>query len=474
MSHATAALGPLTPRAIAALQHQEAERFLSHRPLSRALHAQAVAHLPGGVPMHWMKDWGTPVPLFIDHARGITLTDLDGNTYRDFCLGDTGAMFGHSPEPVARVLREHAGDGLTAMLPGADAAAIAAHLAERFGLPYWQVTATATDANRAMLRWARAIAMLDNPKQNHPQKNKVLVFNGCYHGTVEETMVHSDGTRTFNRPGLVGQIFDLSQSTVAIEFNDQAALSAALARGDIAVLLAEPVMTNCGMVLPDDGYWAFAQAECKKYGVRLAIDETHCISSGWGGYTGTHQLQPDFFVIGKPIAGGLCAAVYGFSADIFEKMQQVNAQREPGHSGMGTTLAANLLTLRAMRAMLTEVMTPAAYDHMLPLAEYLATSLRDLFATHQLPWSVAQVGARCEWIFAPTVPRSGGEALAREEDHGLGAALHLALLNRGVLVTPFHHMCLVSPVTERADIDALLNALDDSLLLLKQLSKPGG
>ncbi len=474
MTHATAALGSLTPKAIATLQQQEAETFLSRRPQSRALYGQAQAHLPGGVPMHWMKDWGTPVPLFIDHARGITLTDIDGNRYRDFCLGDTGAMFGHSPAPVARVLREHAGDGLTAMLPGADAAAIASHLAERFGLPYWQVTATATDANRAMLRWARAVASLDDPKRNHSQRNKVLVFNGCYHGTVEETMVQSDGECTFNRPGLVGQIFDLAQSTVAVEFNDRVALTRALARGDIAVLLAEPVMTNCGMVLPDEGFWAYAQAECKKHGVLLAIDETHCISSGWGGYTGTHQLTPDFFVIGKPIAGGLCAAVYGFSADIYGKMNRVNAQREPGHSGMGTTLAANLLTLRAMRAMLSEVMTKDAYTHMLPLAEYLATQLRALFAKHHLPWSVAQVGARCEWIFSPTVPRTGGEALAREEDHGLGAALHLALLNRGVLVTPFHHMCLVSPVTERADIEALLNALDDSLLLLKHLSQPGG
>ena len=469
MTHATAALGPISTKAIATQQQQEADAFLARRPKSRALFEQARANLPGGVPMHWMKDWGTPVPLFIDHARGITLTDIDDNAYRDFCLGDTGAMFGHSPTAVQRVLRDHAGDGLTAMLPGADAAAVAGHLAERFGLPYWQVTATATDANRAMLRWARAVAQLDDPK-----RNKVLVFNGCYHGTVEETMVQSDDTRTYNRPGLVGQIFDLSQSTVAVEFNDRAALTRALARGDIAVLLAEPVMTNCGMVLPDDGYWAFAQAECKKHGVLLAIDETHCISSGWAGYTGSHQLQPDFFVLGKPIAGGLCAAVYGFSAEIYAKMQRVNAQREPGHSGMGTTLAANLLTLRAMRAMLTEVMTPEAYAHMLPLAEYLATQLRALFQRHALPWSVAQVGARCEWIFSPMVPRTGGEALAREEDHGLGAALHLALLNRGVLVTPFHHMCLVSPVTQRADIDALLNALDDSLLLLKHLSQPAG
>ncbi|WP_328820491.1 transaminase [Permianibacter fluminis] len=469
MTQLAAALGTISPKAIAALHQQEAEAFLARRPQSCALFEQAQAHLPGGVPMHWMRDWGTPVPLVIDSARGITLTDIDGNHYRDFCLGDTGAMFGHSPAPVQRVLRDHAGDGLTAMLPGADAAVVAAHLAERFGLPYWQVTATATDANRALLRWARAIATLTDAK-----KDKVLVFNGCYHGTVEETMVQLHDGRTVNRPGLIGQIFNLSDSTVAIEFNDRAALSAALARGDIVVLLAEPVMTNCGMVLPDEGYWAFAQAECKKYGVLLAIDETHCISSGWAGYTGTHQLQPDFLVLGKPIAGGLCAAVYGFTAEVFAAMNRVRDQREPGHSGMGTTLAANLLTLRAMRAMLSDVMSHEAYAHMLPLAEYLADGLRALFGRHQLPWSIAQVGARCEWIFAPTVPRTGAEALAREDDHDLGAALHLALLNRGVLVTPFHHMCLVSPQTQRADIDALLNALDDCLLLLKHLSQPAG
>ena len=461
-----AALGPFTASAIATLHRQESAAFLSRRPRCCAQFEQAKTHMPGGVPMHWMRDWGTPVPLIINSGHGITLTDLDGHRYRDFCLGDTGAMFGHSPDAIARVLRDYAGDGLTTMLSGADATAVAALLAERFQLPYWQVTATATDANRAVLRWARAIAALD--KSGH---DKVLVFNGCYHGTVEETMVQMQAGATTNRPGLIGQIFDLAQSTVAIEFNDRTALSTALARGDIALLLAEPVMTNCGMVLPDDGFWPFAQAECKRYGVLLALDETHCISSDWAGYSGSHQLTPDFMVLGKPIAGGLCAAVYGFSASMLAAMNRVHDQRQPGHSGMGTTLAANLLTMRAMHAMLAEVMSHDAYAHMLPLAAQLADELRALFARHALPWSVAQVGARCEWIFSPTVPRTGSEALAREDDHDLGAALHLTLLNRGVLVTPFHHMCLVSPVTERADIDALLAALDDSLLQLKHLSQ---
>jgi len=283
------------PRArLTALAAREAKRFAQARPRTRALLDAGAGVFVDAVPMHWMKDWPMPFPMLVAKAEGARLTDVDGYGIDDFCLGDTGSMFGHSPAPVAKAIRAQARQGLTYMLPSQAALESGRLLTETFGDFRWQIATTATDANRFALRVARAVT----------GRPKVLVFNGCYHGTVDETMVTLHAGQTINRPGLLGQFVDLSQSAVVVEFNDLAGVADALAKGDVAAILTEPVMTNSCMVLPDAGFHDGLRALATESGAALIIDETHTISSGPGGYTRVHGLDPDIFVVGKCVAGG--------------------------------------------------------------------------------------------------------------------------------------------------------------------------
>lgn len=432
----------------------ESQRFRAAHPRCAALHAQAQRHFLFGVPMHWMADTPAPFPLFVDAAQGARLVDADGHEIIDFCLGDTGAMFGHSPAPIARTLAEFGAQGATTMLPSAVALEVAALLEARFGLPMWQFTATASDANRFLLRWARAIT----------GRPCILVFHGCYHGTVDDTFIDlAEGGGTRMRASLLGQVHDLTPTTRVVEFNDSAALEAALAPGDVACVLTEPVLTNVGMVLPEPGFLQTLRALTRRHGTLLAFDETHTISCGPGGYTRADGLpDPDMLVLGKPIAGGTPGAAYGFSAEVGARMQAVKAAAAPGHSGIGTTLSAGLLTLRLMRTMLAEVMDEPAYARMFTTATRVAEGLQAQIAARALPWSVTRIGARCEVQFRPTPPRNGSEARAAFR-HDLEAALQLALLNRGVLLTPFHNMVLACPAHTAQDADTLVAAFADVL-----------
>ncbi|MEX1167004.1 MAG: aspartate aminotransferase family protein [Hydrogenophaga sp.] len=436
------------PRAQAFLT-RERQRYAERNPRSAQLAAEAQKHLLFGVPLHWMTDWGTPFALHVESASGAQVIDADGHQLVDFCLGDTGAMFGHSPPPVAAALIAQATRGFTTMLATADAAAVGQALSDRFGLPLWQFAMSATDANRYTLRWIRAAT----------GRKKLLVFNGCYHGTIEDVFVDLIDGKPTQRNSLLGQVHDLTEHTVVIEFNDLPALEAALSSGDIACVLAEPVMTNIGMVLPERGYLAAAQALIQQHGALLVLDETHTISTGPGGYTQAFGLQPDALVLGKPVGGGMPCAVYGMSAELAARAIQAKQDAPPGHSGIGTTLTGNMLAMSAMRAALTEVMTPDAFAHMLPLAERLAHGIRDLIAEYKLPWCVTQVGARVEFQFTPLPPRNGTEADAIL-DGELEHLVHLGLLNRGVMITPFHNMMLVCPQTRSDDVLRLLDALD--------------
>jgi glutamate-1-semialdehyde 2,1-aminomutase len=448
------------PRAQAFAQ-VERKAFSRANPTSAALAERANQHLLFGVPLHWMRDWGTPFALHVAQASGAQVTDVDGHRRVDFCLGDTGAMFGHSPEPVARALAHQATRGFTTMLASEDAAVVGEQLAQRFGLPFWQFAMSATDANRYIVRWIRAAT----------GRRKILVFNGCYHGTIEDVFVDLVDGQPVQRNSLLGQVHDLTEHTVVVEFNDLAALDAALASGDVACVLAEPVMTNIGMVLPAPGYWAQAQAIIHRHGTLLVMDETHTISSGPGGYSRAHGLSPDALVLGKPVGGGVPCAVYGMSAELAERAVHAKHIAPPGHSGIGTTLTGNMLAMSAMRAALTEVMTEGAYAHMLGLAEQLAAGLRQTLARHGLAWCVTQVGARIEFQFTPTPPTNGTEA-DRILDGELEHIIHLGLLNRGVMITPFHNMMLISPATDPRDVEHLLHALDEVLAELTPCLPP--
>jgi glutamate-1-semialdehyde 2,1-aminomutase len=430
---------------VAAMIRRESDHYKQRNPTSQRLAGEAAAHWHNGVPMHWMLDWSTPFPLFVADASGSTLTDVDGHKYDDFCLGDTGSMFGHSPAPVAAAIAEQARHGLTYMLPTEDVVAVGKLLTAKFGLPYWQVATTATDANRFVIRWCRGIT----------KRDKILVFHGCYHGSCDDTFLRLKDGKPIHRPGLIGQVYDLTSHTKVVEFNDVAALEEALKDRDVACVITEPALTNIGMVLPQPGYLDALRDLTRKYGTLLVIDETHTISTGYGGYTRSHQLEPDFLTIGKPIAGGIPCSVYGCTAEMAEKMKEAEVSSGPGYSGMGTTLSANAMALKAMRANLEHVMTPAAYEHMLPLSERLARGIEAEIRKRNVPWHVSNVGARAEFVCAPQRPRNGSEAQAAMH-HQVELAIHLFLLNRGIIIAPFHNMTLVCPATTTAQVDHLI------------------
>lgn len=430
----------------------ERERYLSLHPNSIALAKSTSQHFLYGVPMHWMNDWGTPVPLFVSQAQGAHFSCADDINYTDFCLGDTGAMFGHSPPAVASSIKNQAEKGFTAMLPSTLAANVGAALSDFFGLAVWQLATTATDANRFMLRWARAVT----------GRTKLLVFDGCYHGTVDDTEIDIVDGKTVNRASLLGQVHDLGLYTVAVPFNDLAAVERELAKGDVAVLLTEPALTNCGMVLPNDGFIAALRALCTKYGTLLTLDETHTISTARGGWAKAHNITPDFLVVGKPIAGGLPAAAYGFSAQMAARMQAAKDNAPPGHSGIGTTLSGNMMTLAAIHATLTQTSTDAAYTHMLALASLLEQQLTSAINAHQLPWNITRLGARLELQFCAVSPTNAQQARDAQNDT-IESAIHLYLLNRGVLLTPFHNMMLICPATTDADMSKLVQIFNDCL-----------
>jgi glutamate-1-semialdehyde 2,1-aminomutase len=438
-------IGGISRARIASLFAEEQTTFAAAHPLSKAMLEQGADAFLNRVPLHWMSDWPMPFPMLAAKAKGAKLTDVDGVEFDDFCLGDTGSMFGHSPKPVMKAIRKQAGKGLTYMLPTEDAVEVGKLLTKRFGPFKWQIATTASDANRFALRVARTVT----------GRNKILVFNACYHGAVDETFVKLKNGKTAHKPGLVGQVVDLTQNTVAVEFNDIPALEKSLASKDIACVITEPVLTNSCMVLPEPGFHKALRKLTRDTGTLLLIDETHTVSTGLGGYTKTHGLEPDIFVLGKPVAGGVSASVWGLSEDVAARFLENEKSREPGYSGLGTTLSANPMQFAAMRACLSEIMTKGNYAHMEKLAALLERGLSKIITKRGLPWHAVRVGARVEFICAPGPLKNGAEAEAAHRPK-LERCIHLMLLNRGSLIAPFHNMMLISPATSRKQAEQLI------------------
>jgi glutamate-1-semialdehyde 2,1-aminomutase len=353
-------------------------------------------------------------------------------------------MTGHSPYAIVKAAEEQMKRGITLMLPSEDAIFVAEELQQRFGLPYWQFALTATDANRFSIRLARQIT----------GRPKILVFNWCYHGTVDESFItlQPDGTAVA-RVGNVGPPVDPSVTTRVVEFNDIAALEQALAPGDVACVLAEPAMTNVGIVHPEPGYHDALRALTRKYGTLLIIDETHTICAGHGGFTRTENLDPDMLVFGKAIGGGIPGAAYGFSKEVADRIAAKQNLENCDVGGIGGTLAGNALSLAAIRASLTKVLTKKAFDRMIPLAERWTSGVQSAVQQAQLPWHVTRLGCRAEYLFS-AAPLKNGQQAHEAMDFELERFMHLYAMNRGLLLTPFHNMALMSPQTEAEDVDA--------------------
>ena len=434
---------------------EEEQRFTETHPRSRELFERAKRSLLAGVPMNWMVRWAGNFPVFVAEGSGAYFVDVDGRRYLDLCLGDTGAMTGHAPRATVEAVMRQVQRGATFMLPTEDAVWVGEELGRRFGLPYWQIAMTATDANRFSLRLARAIT----------RRNKVLVFNYCYHGTVDEAFITLADGVPGPRQGNLGPAITPVETTKVVEFNDVPALEAALAPGDVACVLAEPAMTNIGIIHPEPGYHDALREITRRTGTILIIDETHTICAGPGGYTRAYGLRPDMFVIGKPIAGGIPAAAYGMSADLAERAAPVTPADESDISGIGGTLSGNALALAAVRATLEHVLTQEAFDRMIPLGERFEHGVEDVIEEFELPWIVKRLGCRVEYWFRPVPPRNGGEAAAAI-DADLDRFMHLAALNRGILMTPFHNMALISPDATADDIDLHTRVFRESVELL--------
>jgi len=428
---------------VAALLEREERRFEGEHPRSRELFERARGSLLGGVPMNWMVRWAGAHPVFVHEAHGARFVDVDGREYVDLCLGDTGAMAGHAPEATVAALSGQAARGITLMLPSEHAPWVGEDLQRRFGLPFWQFALTATDANRFSIRLARQVT----------GRPKVLVHNWCYHGSVDETFatLRPDGS-VGPRVGSIGPPVDPGVTTRVVEFNDVDALEAALAHGDVACVLAEPALTNVGIVLPEPGYHDALRELTRRHGTLLIIDETHTICAGPGGYTRAHGLEPDILTIGKPIAGGVPASAYGVTGELAARIEAAIDRDLSDVGGIGGTLAGNALSLAAMRATLEHVLTDAAFERMIALGERFEAGVKGVIDAHRAPWHVTRLGCRAEYLFRPEVPRTGAEAEAAM-DAELDGLIHLYALNRGILLTPFHNMALMSPATTADDVD---------------------
>jgi glutamate-1-semialdehyde 2,1-aminomutase len=421
----------------------EEKKFHTDHPKSYDLYKRARQSMQGGVPMLWMIRWAGTFPIFIKEAKGAHFTDVDGHAYIDFCLGDTGAMTGHSPDVTLSAIIKQAAKGITMMLPTEDSIWVSEELQRRFGLKYWQFTLTATDANRFAIRMARHIT----------GRPKILVYNYCYHGSVDETFISLDEEGTPGiRQGNLGPPINPVETTKVIEFNDIAALETTLSAQDVAVVLAEPVMTNIGIIHPDPGYHAALREITKRTGTLLIIDETHTLCTSPGGYTRKYNLKPDFLTCGKALAGGIPAGVYGFTQEVAEAFWTRLDFDQSDVGGIGGTLAGNALSIAAMRATLDGVLTTATYERCEILANQYENGLLGVIKEFDLPWIVKRLGFRVEYWFLQTPPHNGGEANAAV-DSELDRAMHLWALNRGILLTPFHNMALIAADTTELDID---------------------
>src|SRR5829696_3666410 len=388
---------------LSALLAREAESFAAARPRSRALSERAGAALVGGVPMPWMMRWAGGFPVWAREASGARIVDVDGHEYVDLCLGDTGAMPGHGPPAVVEAVREQLVRGITTMLPTEDAIAVD-----------------------------------------------------------EAFAVAGEDGATHSRTGNVGPPVDPAQTTRGVEFNDLTALEAALADGLVACVLAEPAMTNMGIILPEAGYHERLRELTRASGTLLIIDETHTFSAGPGGCTAAWGLEPDLLTIGKAIGSGIPSGALGLADGVADALLADPDADYEDTGGVGGTLAGNALSAAAMRATLEQVLTEEAFAHTVPLAQRFAAGVQGVIDAHNLPWHVTRLGCRAEYGFSAPPPRNGSVAYAAA-DHELERYLHLHALNRGVMITPFHNMALMAPATCEADVDRYTEVFDEAV-----------
>jgi glutamate-1-semialdehyde 2,1-aminomutase len=406
------------------LEEAENVRFAAERPRSMALQEKARRSMPRGVPMAWMDDLYDHPPVWVSHGNGSGFTDIDGHTYLDMYVADMSAFCGHAPRPVIDAVARRIKLGNQFLLPSEDAVAVAEHLTDRYGLPKWQFTLSATQANTEVIRLARELT----------GREIVLMFDGKYHGEGDATLVIQEGGEV--APESRGLPPGVAAQARIVQFNDVAALEEALNPRDAALVLAEPAMTNAGFLLPQPGYHEELRRATRNTGTLLAIDETHTLVCAYGGLAQAWGLEPDFLTLGKALAAGVPLAAYGMRDEIASLIAPPEESRTVSGAfvdevATGGTLFANALSMAAGRAALLDVLTEEAFERTASLGERMATGLRMAIRGAGLPWSVAQYGAHASYFFAPEPPTDGAGSRSAD-DPGLRALIRVFMANRGV------------------------------------------
>lgn len=452
---ATADLTGVDLARVRELAEAENARFVAERPKSMALQQQARCSMPRGVPMAWMDDLYDHPPIWVAHGEGATLTDVDGHTYVDMNVADMSAFCGHAPGPVVEAVTARMRLGNQFMLPGEDAIAVAEHLAGRYGLPKWQFTLSGTQANTEVIRLARELT----------GRSVLLMFDGKYHGEGDATLVIQEGDAVVAESrGLPPGNADQAR---IVAFNDVAALEAALAPGDVALVLAEPAMTNAGFLLPKPGFHDALRRLTRDAGTLLAIDEVHTLVCAYAGLTGTWGLEPDFLVLGKSIAAGVPLATYGMRDEIADLIAPPETARTVAGAfvdevATGGTLFGNVLSMAAGRAALLDVLTDEAFAHTAALGERMAAGLRTAFSSAGLAWSVAQHGGHASYFFVPECPTDAASSRAAD-DAGLRALIRVFMANRGVWESGWWLGPTVSVGHRAEDVDRYIAVFEEFL-----------
>ncbi len=449
------------PALVRELKQAEDARFQAEHPRSLALLERARRVMPNGVPMAWhISSYHHPPPWAAD-GHGARFTDVDGHTYSDFNIADLSMFCGYAPEPLVRAVSARIASGHQFLLPVEDAIVVSEELGRRYGLPKWQYTLSASQANTEAIRVARVATGRD----------KVLMFDGKYLGHLAEALVEIDpaGAVVSEERGVPR---DVVEGTVLVPLNDPAALAAALAGGDIAIVLTEPALTNnFGLILPDAGFHAELRRLTRAAGTLLAIDETHTQVVGPGGLTAAWGLQPDFVTCGKSIAGGVPFGAWGMTDEIAAVLTQAKGAdgERSDLIAIGGTLFGNALSLAAARATLLEILTPEAYASTQRLGGRLADGMRAAVARTGLPWHIYRLGPRAGYTFRPEPLRNAAEGRAAADDL-LTRLIRMWLANRGVWEAIVGAGPVASIPATDEDVDAYLSAWSELLDALTRSS----
>jgi glutamate-1-semialdehyde 2,1-aminomutase len=434
---------------MADLAAREASRFRAERPRSLALAEAARRSMPNAVPMAWMAGLYSHPPVFAAEGSGAWFSDVDGNRYLDMNQADLSMSCGYGPPAVVEAVARQMARGSQFLLPTEDATAVSELLAARFfGLPFWQYTLSASQANVEAIRLARLAT----------GREEVLLFDGKYHGHIDDTLValHGDAVA----PEGLGLPGDAGRRSRVVPFNDLHAAEVYLWRGTVACVVTEPALTNVGVILPDPGYLEGLRTLCTKYGTLLVLDETHTQICAFGGLTRAWGLEPDIVTIGKTIGGGVALGAYGMTEALARVVERnLESDIEVPGLAIGGTLFGNALSLAAARAALTEVMTEAAYARTAALGARLADGIQAALDRHGLPWAAQRLYARSGYSYARSHPRTAAEARAIA-DPALTDLRRLYMANRGV----WEAIATAGPAASfpmvEADIDVYLEVLE--------------